>query len=131
MRRFICVMMVLVMMAVSATSALADGRGHRGGHGNHGSRGGVSDGTAILIGLSALVVGSAIASTLQQQQAPMQHQIAAPAYYAYQSNQYLMPPANHFIGECFPYGADFPGGVNVPGRGYFPPGMATPGFCFQ
>jgi hypothetical protein len=132
MKKFISAMMVVAMLVVSATSALADGRGHRGGRG--GSSGGVSSGTAALFGIGMFGLGAWIGGFNAQQQAPTQYApIAPPAYYPYQPNPYQqvqIPPEYHFIGECLPYGADFPGGVNVPGRGYLPPGMATPGFCF-
>jgi hypothetical protein len=121
MKKLICTMMVVAMM-VSATSALADGRGHRGGRGG----GGVSDGAAIAIGVGALILGSAIASSLQQ----------PPAYYVptQPSMNYYQPqpPPSFIIGTCFPYGAYFPIGVNVVGRGFYPPGASVPpGFCFQ
>lgn len=114
---------IVIALLLSSTSAFADGR--RSHHG--GDRGGVSNGSAIAIGVGLVFLGAALGEqrAQQQQQAPVQYAAVAPMF----APPVIQPAFNR--GNCFPQGAIFPHGVNVIGVGFYPEGtQVPPGFCF-
>ena len=138
MKKMICMMMVMMLIVSLSTAAWAEGRRsnhHRGDGYRCVSRGGgVSTSDAILIGGGMFVLGifTGVARANANQQE--QYVDVGPQYIldSDQQYQYVLPNHPTFMrGTCFPQGGRFPNGVMITTMGYYPPGMATPGFCFE